>query len=132
MINVKFKNNYNNVYEGKEYTFKGYEGAEVGDIVAVNTVCGLAIAKVVRVDVFACENFDEARLKSVAKVIKSTAEIRKEYERKQELAKIAEEVKRNVMLNSLKSLSNKSDYRETIDKLTNSELEELLKLVTND
>ena len=51
MVKVQFKNNYENVYGGKEYTYNDYENAAVGDIVAVKTQSGYQIAKDSQIDI---------------------------------------------------------------------------------
>lgn len=74
MIKVQFKNNYENTYEGKEYTYKAYEGAAIGDIVIVNTSSGYAIARVSQVDILDY-NYDVNKLKTVVKTVITQKEI---------------------------------------------------------
>lgn len=49
-VKVQFKGAYSDDYTGKEYEFGTYDKLEVGDMVVVDTVNGLGIAKVSQID----------------------------------------------------------------------------------
>lgn len=130
MINVVFKDNCSATYGNKRYTYKSYEGAEIGDIVAVNTINGLALAKVVdvNVDFYA---YDLSTLKSVFKVVKSRSEIKAEFEKRQKTYELAQELKRMNILNSLKSISTSKKLDEELDNLSLEELENLVSKISD-
>lgn len=132
MINVVFKNSYNNSYGNKEYIYQDYENVQVGDIVAVNTVNGLSVAKVSRINV---ENydFDIDKIKSVAKVIKTKEEIEAEevarLEKQRKMNEFVRDAKKVVLLNELRALNSSSDARKLLDSLNLDELEALYKKI---
>lgn len=127
MINVVFKNGYNNTFGGKEYVYKDYDNAEVGDIVAVNTCNGLAIAKVTKTDIFSFE-IDEDNLKTVEKVVKSAKEQAEEfkakYEKTQKIKAFIKDAKRQLILKELKELG-KSTEADFLDTLSLEDLENM-------
>lgn len=131
MINVVFKNGYNNSFGGKEYTYKDYENAEVGDIVAVNTSNGLGIAQVKRVNIFSFE-IDEDKLKTVEKVIKSAKEqaeeVKNKYEKEIAMKKFVKQARKTVLLNELKAVGRTVD-NDFLDSLSLEDLEQLYKRV---
>lgn len=127
MIKVQFKNNYENIYSGKEYTYKDYEGAEVGDIVVVNTNCGYAIARVSQVNVINYDiNID--MLSTVEKIIITQKEIEErakvKYERIKQLKEIAKAARRKALIDNL------TDYisTEELSKIKDLTEEELIKI----
>lgn len=127
MIKVQFKNNYENIYSGKEYTYKDYEGAEVGDIVVVNTNCGYAIARVSQVNVINYDiNID--MLSTVEKIIITQKEIEErakvKYERIKQLKEIAKAARRKALIDNL------TDYisTEQLSKIKDLTEEELIKI----
>ena len=97
MISVVFKNGYNNSFGGKEYTYKDYENAEVGDIVAVNTCNGLGVAQVTRINIFSFE-IDEDKLKTVEKIIKSAKEQAEEVKTKYEKEMLIKMIFHNIFI----------------------------------
>mgnify|MGYP001038271968 CR=1 FL=1 len=127
MVKVQFKNNYENVYSGKEYTYKDYEGAAVGDIVVVNTNCGFAIARVSQVNI-SNYDYDINKLKSVAKIIVTQQEIEKEKEAKAkkqaEIEVITAKLRKAYLIDALgKGLD--ATERLTLTQMSNEDLEQI-------
>ena len=77
MIKVIFKEDRKDEFNGLEYTYKDYEGVQVGDIVAVDTRYGYAIAKVTQINVVDT-NFTNEQLKEVKVVVQSLEEMKKD------------------------------------------------------
>jgi hypothetical protein len=129
MIKVVFKNAYENEFGDREYCYKDYDNAKVGDIVVVNTCRGYAIAKVTETDVVDI-NWDEDDLKTVEKVIKTKEELDAEekaiYEKRKQLQLFAKEARKVVILNELKALNLATpDGQKLLDSLSLDELEKL-------
>lgn len=127
MLKVQFKNNYENIYSGKEYTYKDYENAAIGDIVVVNTNCGYAIARVSKVNVLDCD-YDTNKLKSVVKVIVTQQEIEREKEakaRKQaEIEAVTAKLRKAYLIDALgKGLD--ATERLTLVQMSNEDLEQI-------
>lgn len=127
MLKVQFKNNYENIYSGKEYTYKDYENAAIGDIVVVNTNCGYAIARVSKVNVLDCD-YDINKLKSVAKVIVTQQEIDREKEakaRKQaEIEAVTAKLRKAYLIDALgKGLD--ATERLALVQMSNEDLEQI-------
>lgn len=127
MLKVQFKNNYENIYSGKEYTYKDYENAAIGDIVVVNTNCGYAIARVSKVNVLDCD-YDTNKLKSVAKVIVTQQEIEREKEakaRKQaEIEAVTAKLRKAYLIDALgKGLD--ATERLALVQMSNEDLEQI-------
>ncbi len=133
MIKVRFKNNYENSYNGKEYTYKDYENAAVGDIVVVNTAYGYGVAKVSQIDIVDF-NINPNILKSVAKVIKTQAEIdqeeKAEYDKKILINKFISDTKKNTLIKLLSDYAQEdSEYLKMLKTLTLEELERIYDLL---
>lgn len=127
MLKVQFKNNYENIYSGKEYTYKDYENAAIGDIVVVNTSYGYAIARVSKVNVLDCD-YDTNKLKSVVKVIVTQQEIEREKEakaRKQaEIEAVTAKLRKAYLIDALgKGLD--ATERLTLVQMSNEDLEQI-------
>ena len=131
MISVVFKNGYNNSFGGKEYTYKDYENAEVGDIVAVNTCNGLGVAQVTRINIFSFE-IDEDKLKTVEKIIKSAKEqaeeVKTKYEKEMQMRAFVKTARKVTLLNELRAVGGATQYA-FLDSLTLEELEVLYKKI---
>lgn len=132
MVNVVFKNAYNDCYGTKCYTYKDFEGVEVGDIVAVNTTNGLAIAKVVQTDILSLD-CDISNLKTIEKIIKTQKDIQEQQEKERQkqlkLIEIVENARRTALLNELKALNRNTKYINVLDDLSTEELEKLYRMI---
>lgn len=131
MIKVRFKNQYRNEYDSKEYTYASADVA-VGDIVVVDTVNGYAIAQVSKIGILDM-NYREDELKKVVSVVKTNAQIVAEriqqYRLENRLNRIAKEVKRQKVLDSLREKVSTVDanFLEDLDYETLLNLEEKIK-----
>ena len=128
MIKVQFKNNYENVFNNKEYTYQNYEGAEVGDIVVVNTSTGFAIARVSQTDVVDCDY--NGQLKTVVKIITTKKEIEEakltEIERRNKIKIITDKLRKSYLIDVLaKGLDNTETL--ALMQMSNQDLEEIYK-----
>lgn len=119
MIKVVFKGQKSLEFDDQEFTYKGYENAEVGDIVVANTRYGYAIAKVV--EVVDTDNEDKYNA-TIETVIKSMAEQRKETERKEIQKALAKKVRRMQILHSLERLDFDKEDMNIIEDMTDDEL----------
>lgn len=119
MIKVVFKGQKSLEFDDQEFTYKGYENAEVGDIVVANTRYGYAIAKVV--EVVDIDNEDKYNA-TIETVIKSMAEQRKETERKEIQKALAKKVRRMQILHSLERLDFDKEDMNIIEDMTDDEL----------
>lgn len=119
MIKVVFKGQKSLEFDDQEFTYKGYENAEVGDIVVANTRYGYAIAKVV--EVVDTDNEDKYNA-TIETVIKSMAEQRKETERKEIQKALAKKVRRMQILHSLERLAFDAEDMNIIEDMTDDEL----------
>lgn len=119
MIKVVFKGQKSLEFDDQEFTYKGYENAEVGDIVVANTRYGYAIAKVV--EVIDTDNEDKYNA-TIETVIKSMAEQRKETERKEIQKALAKKVRRMQILHSLERLAFDAEDMNIIEDMTDDEL----------
>lgn len=75
IIKVKFKKNYEDVYDGNSYTYKNFLDVSEGDIVAVETKNGLSLAKVVEVD---AKDDYIGELKKTVSIVKTSKQIENE------------------------------------------------------
>lgn len=119
MIKVVFKGQKSLEFDDQEFTYKGYENAEVGDIVVANTRYGYAIAKVV--EVVDTDNEDKYNA-TIETVIKSMADQRKETERKEIQKALAKKVRRMQILHSLERLAFDAEDMNIIEDMTDDEL----------
>lgn len=119
MVKVVFKGQKSLEFDDQEFTYKGYENAEIGDIVVANTRYGFAIAKVVEVG----ENDNEDKYNvTIETVIKSMAEQRKEIERKEIQKALAKKVRRMQILHNLERLEFDKEDMNIIEDMTDDEL----------
>ena len=131
MIKVRFKNQYRNEYDSKEYTYANADVA-VGDIVVVDTVNGYAIAQVSKIGILDM-NYKEDELKRVVSVVKTNAQIvaerMQQYRLENRLNRIAKEVKRQKVLDILREKVSSVDaiFLENLDYETLLNLEEKIK-----
>lgn len=75
IIKVKFKKNYEDVYDGNSYTYKNFLDVSEGDIIAVETKNGLSLAKVVEVD---AKDDYIGELKKTVSIVKTSKQIENE------------------------------------------------------
>jgi hypothetical protein len=129
MIKVIFKLTKQTGYDdSQEFVYADYEGATVGDIVAVNTRYGYANAKVVKTDCYD-ENFNNGRLAIVECVIDSQKDREaKEKAQKEKLEKI-EAIKRKLLLKRINLVDLDENEVELILGMTNNELESFIKSI---
>lgn len=119
MVKVVFKGQKSLEFDDQEFTYKGYENAEIGDIVVANTRYGYAIAKVVEVE----ENDNDDKYNATIEiVIKSMADQRKETERKEIQKALAKKVRRMQILHSLERLEFDKEDMNIIEDMTDDEL----------
>lgn len=119
MVKVVFKGQKSLEFDDQEFTYKGYENAEIGDIVVANTRYGYAIAKVVEVG----ENDNDDKYNATIEiVIKSMADQRKETERKEIQKALAKKVRRMQILHSLERLEFDKEDMNIIEDMTDDEL----------
>ena len=123
MISVKFKEQFSDSWSIKEYFYEDYEGVEVGDIVLVDTVNGIALAKVSQIDLF---NDTDFKLRKVIKVIITQKEENekkeKELKRQARLKEIKDEIKRAEFNKRLESLG----LTDLVKEIKDFSLEELI------
>lgn len=126
MIKVQFKDNYENEYKGKEYTYNNYDNAAVGDIVVVNTCKGFAIAKVSQIDIIDYD-INPNRLASVEKVIVTQKQIeekeKEEYNKQLKISEFLEKAKRKIIIEQLSNYTDDNEIKDLFTKLNNNELE---------
>lgn len=127
MIKVQFKNNYENTYGGKEYTYKDYEGAAIGDIVVVNTSSGYAIARVSQVGIIDY-NYDANRLKTVVKTVITQKEIEEariaEAKKQAEIEAITAKLRKAYLIDALGRGLDANDKLSLI-QMSNEDLEKI-------
>lgn len=127
MIKVQFKNNYENTYGGKEYTYKDYEGAAIGDIVVVNTSSGYAIARVSQVGIIDY-NYDVNRLKTVVKTVITQKEIEEariaEAKKQAEIEAITAKLRKAYLIDTLGRGLDANDKLSLI-QMSNEDLEKI-------
>ena len=132
MVKVQFKNTYENIYGNKEYTYKDYEGAAVGDVVVVNTQNGYAIARVSQVNVIDY-NIDVNKLSTVEKVIITQEEIDKkkkaEYERREKIRQLAHAARKKALIRGLSHYLETEEQFNLIYNLSEEELVEIQKFM---
>ena len=130
MVKVRFKNSYDCGCSTKEYLYQDYEDAEIGDIVAVNTSNGLAIAKVTQIDVIDFD-YDISKIKTVVKVIISKKELeekqKQEYEKRLKIMQFLDEAKRKTFIEQLSTYTEDKETKDLFNKMTNAELESVYK-----
>ena len=109
MIKVIFKKDFGN-FEGREYTYKDFKGVEVGDIVAVDTTYGFAIAKVTQIDIVDTD-FIEEQLKEVKAIVQSQKEIKAEQEKKQKYNEIIARVRKDKLIAEIATLVTEDELK---------------------
>ena len=120
-IRVAFKLNKSEGYDNNNtFTYVGYDGVEVNDIVVVNTRYGYAIAKVVEVDVN--DDFNEDNLATVEKVIETAEYQRQEQAKKDTYNQLVQKIKRTQMEKALLALGLESKEQDLIKAMTDTEL----------
>lgn len=121
-IKVVFKLNKTNGYdEDNKFTYAGYEGVEVNDIVVVNTRYGYAIAKVVEVDV-EDERFSEENLATVKEVVETAETQRAEQEKKDSYNRLVKKIKREQMETALLTLTKDAAEQDLIKGMSEQDL----------
>lgn len=120
LIKIVFKGQKNLEFDDQEFTYAGYDGAEVGDIVVANTRYGYAIAKVTAVDIES--KYDESRIATIATVVKSANEQRKELERKELQKALVNKIRRAKIESVIETYLDAEDYNIVKD-MTDKELE---------
>ena len=105
MISVKFKEQYSDSWSVKEYFYEDYEGVEIGDIVLVDTINGIALAKVSQIDLF---NDTDFKLRKVIKII---------ITQKEENEKREEELKRQARLKEIKDEIKRAEFNKRLESL---------------
>lgn len=133
MIKVQFKNTYENIYNGREYYYKDFDGVEVGDIVVVNTRSGYAIARVSDTN---CTNFvgDTDRLATVEKIVITKKELdekeRLEKEKQVRINDFVNEAKRKALLGHLSGFTTDEAFLKELASLSLVELETISNLLS--
>lgn len=121
-IKVVFKLSKTNGYdEDNKFTYAGYEGVEVNDIVVVNTRYGYAIAKVVEVDV-EDERFSEENLATVKEVVETAETQRAEQEKKDSYNRLVKKIKREQMETALLTLTKDAAEQDLIKGMSEQDL----------
>lgn len=121
-IRVIFKMSKSEGYdENNKFTYLGYEGVEVNDIVVVNTRYGYAIAKVVEVDV-TDDRFDENNLATIKEVIETAKEQKEKQNRKDELNTLVKKIKRNQIETALLSIIKGEAEQKLVKNMTDEEI----------
>ena len=110
MIKVIFKEDRKDDFNGLEYTYKDYEGVQVGDIVAVDTRYGYAIAKVTQINVVDT-NFTNEQLKEVKVVVQSVEEMKKELEKKQKYNELVQKIRKDKLIAEIKNLLSEEELK---------------------
>ena len=105
MISVKFKEQYSDSWSVKEYFYEDYEGVEIGDIVLVDTINGIALAKVSQISLF---NDTDFKLRKVIKII---------ITQKEENEKREEELKRQARLKEIKDEIKRAEFNKRLESL---------------
>jgi len=133
MVKVQFKNTYENIYNGREYYYKDFDGVEIGDIVVVNTRSGYAIARVSDIN---CTNFvgDTDRLATIEKIVIT----KKELDEKEQLEKekqirinnFVNEAKRKALLGHLSDFTTDENFLKELASLSLVELETISNLLS--
>lgn len=124
IIKVKFKKNYEDVYEGNSYTYKNFLDVSEGDIVAVETKNGLSLAKVVEIDV---EDDYAGELKNTVSIVKTSKQIKedkdnellKEKKIRKAIRKIKEKKIRDNLLLSMDTNFLEDLTEEELDRIYN-------------
>ena len=133
MIKVKFKNTYEDTYNGREYYYKDFDGVQVGDIVVVNTRSGYAIAKVSEIN---CTNLvgDTSRLATIEKIIITQKELdeKEQLEREKQIRinDFVNEAKRKALLGHLSGFTTDENFLKELASLSLVELETISKLLS--
>ena len=120
MIKVIFKEDRKDEFNGLEYTYKDYEGAQVGDIVAVDTRYGYAIAKVTQINVIDT-NFINEQLKEVKVVVQSVEEMKKELEKKQKYNELVQKIRKDKLIEEIKNLLSEEELK-MVENMTYADL----------
>jgi hypothetical protein len=110
MIKVIFKEDREDEFNGLEYTYKDYEGVQVGDIVAVDTRYGYAIAKVTQINVIDT-NFINEQLKEVKVVVQSVEEMKRELEKKQKYNELVQKIRKDRLIAEIKNLLSEEELK---------------------
>lgn len=125
IIRVVFKLNKQVGYDNIGFDYKGYENAEVGDIVVVDTRYGYGIAKVVAIDIKDSQ-FAESDLREVKTIVESAAAQRQEVERKAQIKELAKTIRRNNLENQIKNLGLTEVQMTLVKEMTDDELKDFL------
>lgn len=130
LIKVVFKKNKADGFDNQEFTYAGYEGVEVGDIVVVNTRYGFAIAKVTEVAVES-NMFSEGNIATVETIIKSAKVQREEQARIEAYKALAAKVHRAKLEKELSIYLKELDMEDSamINNMTDSELEDFCRMI---
>ena len=120
MIKVIFKEDRKDEFNGLEYTYKDYEGVQVGDIVAVDTRYGYAIAKVTQINVVDT-NFINEQLKEVKVVVQSVEEMKKELEKKQKYNELVQKIRKDKLIAEIKNLLSEEELK-MVENMTYADL----------
>lgn len=120
MIKVIFKEDRKDEFNGLEYTYKDYEGAQVGDIVAVDTRYGYAIAKVTQINVIDT-NFINEQLKEVKVVVQSVEEMKRELEKKQKYNELVQKIRKDKLIAEIKNLLSEEELK-MVENMTYADL----------
>ena len=127
MIKVIFKEDRKDEFNGLEYTYKDYEGAQVGDIVAVDTRYGYAIAKVTQINVVDTKFVDE-QLKEVKTIVCSIDEMKKEQEKRQKYNELVLKIRKDKLITEIKTLLNEEELK-MVENMTYTDLKKLYEAV---
>ena len=103
MIKVMFKEDFKNEFIGNEYAYKSNIDVKVGDIVAVDTKYGYAIAKVTQTDIIDT-NFIDEQLKEVKAVVLSVEEQRQEQEKRQKYNELVARIRKDKLIAEIADL----------------------------
>lgn len=120
MIKVIFKEDRKDEFNGLEYTYKDYEGVQVGDIVAVDTRYGYAIAKVTQINVVDT-NFINEQLKEVKVIVQSAEEMKKELEKKQKYNELVQKIRKDKLIAEIKNLLSEEELK-MVENMTYADL----------
>lgn len=129
MIKVVFKLNKEVGFGDQPFVYADYEGVSVGDIVAVNTRYGYAIAKVVEVGCYD-ETFNSKSLATVKCIIEDKAERDAIQARKDKLNELVKRVKRTSAMQAIaNSIGLREEERDLVNSMSDAELKIFLKAV---
>ena len=122
MIKVVFKLDKQNDFDDVPFTYVGYAGAEVNDIVVVETRYGYAIAKVIEANVND-NRFNEENLKSIKSIVESAAEQREKQDRIYRQKNLITRIHRSKILDILSKMNFEENDKNIINTMTDKELD---------